>query len=171
MGCVRICIFIVCFPFPIVRGSARDAVQGQPAHECCAASVLTGHGVPSPQVAYDKRSLRINDQPVMFLSGSVHPPRSSVGWFPCQSEIFGLPTSSVVSFWLLCFVLLTGTWDGIIQRAKSNGLNMIEVYVFWNYHGKEGSSAQVHAQATNSFPMLCDQSLSRVSTCGMDEAT
>jgi len=44
-------------------------------------------------------------QRTLFLSGSVHPPRSP-----------------------------PAAWAGVLARAKSHGLNMVEVYVFWNFH-------------------------------------
>ena len=56
-------------------------------------------------VTYDQRALKINGQHALFISGSIHPPR-------------GTPEM----------------WDVWFARAKENGLNMIEVYIFWNYH-------------------------------------
>ena len=56
-------------------------------------------------VTYDRRSLRLNDQPVAFLSGSIHYPRST-----------------------------PAMWPQLVQQAAADGLNMIEIYVFWNYH-------------------------------------
>ena len=49
--------------------------------------------------------IRLNDQPVMFMSGSIHYPRST-----------------------------PGMWPGLMKAAAADGLNMIEIYVFWNYH-------------------------------------
>ena len=57
------------------------------------------------RVSYDARSIRLNDQPVMFMSGSIHYPRST-----------------------------PGMWPGLMKAAAADGLNMIEIYVFWNYH-------------------------------------
>ena len=56
-------------------------------------------------VSYDQRSIRLNDQPVTFLSGSIHYPRST-----------------------------PGMWPQLMKQAAADGLNMIEIYVFWNYH-------------------------------------
>ena len=56
-------------------------------------------------VSYDARSLRLNDQPVTFMSGSIHYPRST-----------------------------PGMWPSLMQQAALDGLNMIEIYVFWNQH-------------------------------------
>eukprot|EP00823_Brevimastigomonas_motovehiculus_P001192 TRINITY_DN11711_c0_g1_i1.p1 TRINITY_DN11711_c0_g1~~TRINITY_DN11711_c0_g1_i1.p1 ORF type:complete len:759 (+),score=144.26 TRINITY_DN11711_c0_g1_i1:32-2308(+) len=56
-------------------------------------------------VNYNARSLLINNEPVLFLSGSLHYPRST-----------------------------PGMWDSLMQQARDDGLNMLEVYVFWNEH-------------------------------------
>ena len=56
-------------------------------------------------VSYDKRSLRLNDDPVLFMSGSIHYPRST-------------PTM----------------WPILMKAAREDGINMIEIYVFWNGH-------------------------------------
>ena len=56
-------------------------------------------------VSYDARSLRLNDEPALFVSGSIHYPRST-----------------------------PGMWPGLMRAAAADGLNMIEIYVFWNYH-------------------------------------
>lgn len=53
-------------------------------------------------VAYDKRALTLNGGHALFLSGAVHPPRGS-----------------------------PAMWDGWLQRAVDNGLNMVQVYIFW----------------------------------------
>ena len=56
-------------------------------------------------VTYDKRSIRLNDEPAMFMSGSIHYPRST-----------------------------PAMWPTLMQQAALDGLNMIEIYVFWNQH-------------------------------------
>ena len=56
-------------------------------------------------VSYDARALTLNDDRAMFVSGAVHPPR-------------GTPE----------------TWDSWFALARKNGLNMVQVYVFWNFH-------------------------------------
>ena len=56
-------------------------------------------------VSYDARSLRLNDQAVTFMSGSIHYPRST-----------------------------PAMWPILMQQAALDGLNMIEIYVFWNQH-------------------------------------
>jgi len=53
-------------------------------------------------VAYDKRALTLNGGHALFLSGAVHPPRGS-----------------------------PAMWDSWLQRAVDNGLNMVQVYIFW----------------------------------------
>ena len=56
-------------------------------------------------VSYDARALTLNDDRAMFVSGALHPPR-------------GTPE----------------TWDSWFALARKNGLNMVQVYVFWNFH-------------------------------------
>eukprot|EP01102_Stenamoeba_stenopodia_P009461 TRINITY_DN2791_c0_g1_i1.p1 TRINITY_DN2791_c0_g1~~TRINITY_DN2791_c0_g1_i1.p1 ORF type:complete len:508 (-),score=80.43 TRINITY_DN2791_c0_g1_i1:40-1563(-) len=56
-------------------------------------------------VTYDGRSLMINGERKLFISGSVHYPRSSVGM-----------------------------WDSLLRQSKAAGLDIIETYVFWNLH-------------------------------------
>ena len=56
-------------------------------------------------VTFDRRSFRVNDEPVLLLSGSVHYQRAGAD-----------------------------LWDRVLSRARDNGLNTIQVYVFWNYH-------------------------------------
>ena len=56
-------------------------------------------------VSYDRRSIRLNDQPVAFLSGSIHYPRST-----------------------------PAMWPQLMKQAAADGLNMIQIYVFWNWH-------------------------------------
>ena len=56
-------------------------------------------------VDYDKRSLRLNDEPVLFMSGSIHYPRST-----------------------------PAMWPVLMNAAREDGINMIEIYVFWNGH-------------------------------------
>lgn len=56
-------------------------------------------------VTYDRRSLFLDGERSLFLSGSVHPPRAT-----------------------------PDMWGMVFDTAVSNGLNMIELYVFWNYH-------------------------------------
>jgi hypothetical protein len=62
-------------------------------------------GIGSIEVAYDKRSILLNGTRALFLSGSIHGPR-------------GTPE----------------TWATALDSAVANGLNMVQVYVFWNYH-------------------------------------
>eukprot|EP00040_Diaphanoeca_grandis_P031845 m.191403 g.191403 ORF g.191403 m.191403 type:complete len:783 (+) comp32431_c0_seq1:96-2444(+) len=56
-------------------------------------------------VTFDQRSLKINGAPTLFVSGAIHPPR-------------GTPAM----------------WQTWFRLAKANGLNMIQVYIFWNFH-------------------------------------
>ena len=56
-------------------------------------------------VTYDERSFMINGQRTLLLGGSVHYPRLS-----------------------------PGQWDDILSKARNDGLNHIETYIFWNIH-------------------------------------
>ena len=56
-------------------------------------------------VTYDERSFLINDKRTIILSGSVHYPRST-----------------------------PGMWDYIFEEMVEDGLNAVEIYVFWNIH-------------------------------------
>ncbi|CAH9079561.1 unnamed protein product [Cuscuta epithymum] len=56
-------------------------------------------------VTYDNKSLIINGQRRILLSGSIHYPRST-----------------------------PEMWEGLIQKAKDGGLDAIDTYVFWNNH-------------------------------------
>ena len=56
-------------------------------------------------VSYDQRALTLNGEHAFFLSGAVHPPRGT------QDD-----------------------WDSWFSSAKANGLNMVQVYIFWNFH-------------------------------------
>jgi hypothetical protein len=59
-------------------------------------------------VTYDNRSFRINDVPTLMLSGSIHYQRAT-----------------------------PSMWPDILAKANANGLNTVQVYVFWNYHEHE----------------------------------
>jgi beta-galactosidase GanA len=56
-------------------------------------------------VSYNARAVTLDGAPALFLSGSVHPPR-------------GTPAM----------------WDEWFELAVQSGLNMVQVYVFWNWH-------------------------------------
>ncbi|EPS69033.1 beta-galactosidase, partial [Genlisea aurea] len=56
-------------------------------------------------VSYDRKSLIIDGQRRILISGSIHYPRSD-----------------------------PQMWEGLIQKAKNGGLDAIDTYVFWNLH-------------------------------------
>lgn len=56
-------------------------------------------------VTADERSWIINGQRTILLGGSIHYPRFS-----------------------------PGQWKSTLMNLKNDGLNHVEVYVFWNYH-------------------------------------
>ncbi|KAL6212866.1 hypothetical protein ACLB2K_018081 [Fragaria x ananassa] len=56
-------------------------------------------------VSYDKKAIRINGRRKLLISGSIHYPRST-----------------------------PEMWEGLVQKAKDGGLDVIDTYVFWNGH-------------------------------------
>ena len=63
-------------------------------------------------VEYDGRSFAVGGQRTMWLSGSVHPAR-----------------------------VPPGEWASTLRQMRRNGLNMVQVYVFWNAHEPSASGA------------------------------
>mmetsp|Transcript_27947 Transcript_27947/g.47203 ORF Transcript_27947/g.47203 Transcript_27947/m.47203 type:complete len:770 (+) Transcript_27947:44-2353(+) len=60
------------------------------------------------KVSFDNRAFLINGERTLFVAGSVHYPRAS-----------------------------SAEWPVIIQSAKDNGINLIQIYVFWDIHEPE----------------------------------
>ncbi|KAL4295477.1 hypothetical protein GQ457_12G030950 [Hibiscus cannabinus] len=56
-------------------------------------------------ITYDKKSILINGERRILISGSIHYPRST-----------------------------PDMWENLIQKAKDGGLDVIDTYVFWNGH-------------------------------------
>ncbi|KAM7272445.1 hypothetical protein ACFE04_027108 [Oxalis oulophora] len=56
-------------------------------------------------VTYDKKAIIIDGRRRILISGSIHYPRST-----------------------------PDMWEGLIQKAKDGGLDVIDTYVFWNVH-------------------------------------
>lgn len=67
--------------------------------------LLTSLQLIQCNVTYDKKALIINGQRKVLFSGSIHYPRST-----------------------------PEMWEGLIQKAKDGGLDVIDTYVFWNLH-------------------------------------
>jgi hypothetical protein len=59
-------------------------------------------------VTSDARSFVVDGKRSILLSGSVHPPRVAYS-----------------------------DWDTVLQRMRNDGLNMVQIYTFWNYHEME----------------------------------
>ncbi|KAK8683745.1 hypothetical protein V6N13_039796 [Hibiscus sabdariffa] len=59
----------------------------------------------SCSITYDKKSILINGERRILISGSIHYPRST-----------------------------PDMWESLIQKAKDGGLDVIDTYVFWNGH-------------------------------------
>ncbi|XP_047322408.1 beta-galactosidase 3-like [Impatiens glandulifera] len=70
-----------------------------------AVAFLAGVHLIQSTVTYDDKSLIINGQRRILLSGSIHYPRST-----------------------------PDMWEDLIQKAKDGGLDVIDTYVFWNIH-------------------------------------
>ena len=93
------------------------------------------------KVSYDNRSLRLNNQPVLFLSGSMHPARATMS-----------------------------TWERALDEAVTNGLNMITMYVFWSMHQSSGSSLSMNwtfAHSDASSPWDLASAIRAVASRGM----
>lgn len=71
----------------------------------CLVVILGSAQLSHCSVSYDRKSLIINGQRRILLSGSIHYPRST-----------------------------PEMWEGLIQKAKDGGLDVIDTYVFWNLH-------------------------------------
>ena len=56
-------------------------------------------------ITYNERSFFVNNIRIIILSGSVH--------YPCSTP---------------------GMWDHIFEEMVEDGLNAVEIYVFWNIH-------------------------------------
>lgn len=56
-------------------------------------------------VGYDARSFTVNGSNTLLLGGSFHPPR-----------------------------IAYGDWARLLAEAKADGLNHVQIYVFWNFH-------------------------------------
>ncbi|KAL5557960.1 hypothetical protein UlMin_034171 [Ulmus minor] len=72
---------------------------------CILMAFLMGSKLIESTVTYDKRSIIINGQRRIIISGSIHYPRST-----------------------------PDMWEDLIQKAKDGGLDAIDTYVFWNVH-------------------------------------
>lgn len=56
-------------------------------------------------VNYTARAFTINGAPTLLLGGAIHPPRAAYG-----------------------------DWANLLAQMKVDGLNMVQIYVFWNFH-------------------------------------
>ncbi|EFA84140.1 glycoside hydrolase family 35 protein [Heterostelium album PN500] len=83
----------------------------------------------SYKVTYDGRSLLINGERKLFVSGSVHYPRST-------------PT----------------IWKKVLALSKNSGINMIDTYVFWDLHEPQRGVYNFEGNANlKHFLDLCQQ--------------
>lgn len=105
------------------RGTSAARVKGRCRSE---GPVVQGSpGFPSycdfeGSVSYDARSILLDGQRSLLLSGSIHGPRST-----------------------------PGTWGPALDLAVQQGLNMMEVYVFWNVHAPISNTTLVFNGSAN----------------------
>ncbi|XP_074295162.1 beta-galactosidase 3-like isoform X1 [Silene latifolia] len=71
----------------------------------CVLMLLFNVELMNCSVSYDRKSLLINGQRKIIISGSIHYPRST-----------------------------PEMWEDLIMKAKKGGLDAIDTYVFWNVH-------------------------------------
>ncbi|XP_020248092.1 beta-galactosidase 5-like isoform X2 [Asparagus officinalis] len=84
------------------------ALMGSSRLELSLLLVLLGASLlPESQcgVTFDKKTIVINGQRKILISGSIHYPRST-----------------------------PDMWEGLVQKARDGGLDVIQTYVFWNGH-------------------------------------
>ena len=96
-------------------GSAAGTASGaSPAFSTSEGAFLTFDDMKGAPYAveYDGRSFAVGGQRTLWLSGSVHPAR-----------------------------VPPGEWAGTLRQMRRNGLNMVQVYVFWNAHEPAESGA------------------------------
>jgi len=79
-------------------------------------------------VTYDERSFFINNKRTMILSGSVHYPRST-----------------------------PGMWDKIFAEMIKDGLNAVEVYVFWNIHQPKSELDEFNFSGPANLPLFLEK--------------
>lgn len=56
-------------------------------------------------VSYDERAIKLNGERTLFIGGSIHYPRFS-----------------------------EGQWIDVLKKSRDDGLNLVQIYVFWNFH-------------------------------------
>lgn len=88
-------------------------------------------------VTYDERSFIIDNQRTILLGGSFHYPRASpgqsLGARSFENRLHRKQTTnwhggnSYRRYFL-------GDWPAVLQKARDDGLNHVQIYVFWNYH-------------------------------------
>ncbi|PKU78400.1 beta-galactosidase 5 [Dendrobium catenatum] len=85
----------------------REPSRHSPLAAATAALTLFLLLLPSAKcgVTYDRKAIIINGQRRILISGSIHYPRST-----------------------------PEMWEGLVQKAKDGGLDVIQTYVFWNGH-------------------------------------
>lgn len=101
-------------------------------------SSLWFQSAQSGNVSYDGRSLLINGDRRILFSGSIHYPRST------PDVRFLIPPFLDFELFFFFFLwfdskikwngMLLQMWEGLIEKAKEGGLDVIDTYVFWNLH-------------------------------------
>ncbi len=91
------------------------------------AAVIVGHIalVQATTVTFDGRSFLIDNNRQLFVSGSIHYPRTP------RSE-----------------------WRTVLQQAKDNGINLIQTYVFWDIHEPKNNEWNFPSDPTSSNDLV-----------------
>lgn len=122
----------------------------------CLGLLILGVGFVQCGVTYDRKALLINGQRRILFSGSIHYPRSTpdvrykkspklfsffsfgfnnktLNFCPLCSVSYNLSKKvlALSNFYCCCCCQM---WEGLIQKAKDGGIDVIETYVFWNLH-------------------------------------
>ena len=84
-------------------------------------------------VSYDGRSMIINGERKLLISGSIHYPRRHALNSLLFLRLQALIKSSLGNVWYHFFSSV-GMWDDLLKKSKAAGLDIIETYVFWNLH-------------------------------------
>ncbi|KAG7400530.1 Beta-galactosidase 6 [Phytophthora boehmeriae] len=119
VACLAVVAFVACFVGvrpPVLRSENPFVVspRSNSLQKKCSQQYLTYDDIGAAKrqsgytVRYSQRGFEIDGRQTLLLGGSIHYPRSS-----------------------------PGSWERLLREAKRDGLNHIEMYVFWNLHEQE----------------------------------
>lgn len=86
------------------------------------------------QVSHDGRSLILDGERKIIVSGAIHYPRSTPEAIQFKTLLYLICGWLLISTHTYVFVLMVQMWPDLIQKGKDGGLDAIETYVFWNAH-------------------------------------